>query len=83
MEHPMSLFFATKSLADAEGREAAVGTISSLISRAVDGIVTRMREKRTRHELMQLDDHMLKDLGVSRIELNRISWSAKGHPSGM
>ena len=79
----MSLFFATKSLADAEAREAAVGTISRLISRAVDGIVTRMRERRTRHELMQLDDHMLKDLGVSRIELNRISWSAKGHPSGM
>jgi uncharacterized protein YjiS (DUF1127 family) len=83
MEHPMSLFFATKSLADAEAREAAVATISRLISRGVDTIVTRMREKRTHREPMQLDDHMLRDIGLSRIELNRIGWSAKGHPSGV
>jgi uncharacterized protein YjiS (DUF1127 family) len=78
----MSDFLSGRSLQYTGARESASGSIS-LIPRAIDSIIARMREARTRRELMELDDHMLKDIGLSRIELNRINWAAKGHPSGM
>jgi uncharacterized protein YjiS (DUF1127 family) len=91
MERPMTKFFASASLDHTEARGAAIESISRLISGLVGSITKRMRDDRTRRELMDLDDHMLSDIGLSRNdlrarhmnELNRINWSGRGHPSGM
>ncbi|HEY7747119.1 MAG TPA: DUF1127 domain-containing protein [Aestuariivirgaceae bacterium] len=87
----MSNHFTAGGMAYTEARQAAFGAILSLISSAIEGIVTRMKETRTRRMLLELDDHMLNDIGISRIdlragrlaEMRRANWSAKGHPFGM
>jgi uncharacterized protein YjiS (DUF1127 family) len=91
MERHMTSFFASASLDHMEARGAAVQSISRFISGFVGSIAKRMRDDRTRRELMELDDRMLSDIGLSRSdlrarrmsEINRINWSGRGHPSGM
>ena len=83
----MSDFLAGRSL----DHEAGIGSIGSLVMQIVSGMAARMREERSRRELVQLDDHMLRDIGLTRIdirarrltELNRINWSGRGHPAGV
>lgn len=87
----MTNFFAGTGLDHMEARGAAIQSISRLISGFVGGIAKRLRDDRTFRELMELDDRMLRDIGLSRIdlrsrrmsELNRTNWSGRGHPSGM
>jgi uncharacterized protein YjiS (DUF1127 family) len=91
MERPMSDFTSGNSLNRMEAHEAAIGSISRLMARAIDGMIVRFREERTRRQLMKLDDRMLRDIGLSRLDLyagrlsdlNRSNWPVRGHPSGM
>jgi uncharacterized protein YjiS (DUF1127 family) len=90
MERPMSDFTSSRSLDHMTARSAALESTSMMIARAILTFTRRMREERTRRELMDLDDHLLDDIGLSRgvlksgrfAELNRINWSGRGHPLG-
>jgi uncharacterized protein YjiS (DUF1127 family) len=72
-------------------RSAAVESITGMMARVLAQFARRVREARTRRELMDLDDHLLDDIGLSRTdlksgriaELNRSNWSGRGHPLGM
>lgn len=83
----MSDFLSGRSLS----HEAGIGSISRLLTHVLGGIAARLREERARRELIGLNDHMLKDIGLTRIdirarrlsELNRSNWSGRGHPSGV
>lgn len=87
----MSDFTSGNTLNRVEAHEAAIGSLSRLMARAIDGIIVRFREERTRRQLMKLDDRMLRDIGLSRLDLyagrlsdlNRSHWPVRGHPSGM
>jgi uncharacterized protein YjiS (DUF1127 family) len=95
MERPMSHFTTGRSfdhiLSRTNAGSAAVDSISNFIGRTIDRMARHMQRERTRRELLDLDDHMLEDIGLSRMdlrggrfaELNRINWSGRGHPSGM
>jgi uncharacterized protein YjiS (DUF1127 family) len=94
MERPMSEFTTGPSFGHMRAREsagsAALDAISTIIGNMIDSIVRRSQRSRTRRELLALDDHMLEDIGLSKMdlrggrfaELNRINWSGRGHPSG-
>jgi uncharacterized protein YjiS (DUF1127 family) len=90
METSMSSSFFIRSLAPSEARTAAFDSIGRFLIGTFSPLVRRMREERTRRNLMDLDDHLLNDIGLARrdvqfgrlAELNRIRWSAKGHPDG-
>jgi uncharacterized protein YjiS (DUF1127 family) len=91
----MSEFTTGSSFGHMRARESAgsvaIDAISLIIGDMIDGIVRRRQRARTRRELLALDDHMLEDIGLSRMdfrggrfaELNRMNWSGRGHPSGM
>jgi uncharacterized protein YjiS (DUF1127 family) len=78
-------------LARTNAGSSAVDSISDFIGRMIDRMARHLQRERTRRELLDLDDHMLEDIGLSRMdlrggrfaELNRINWSGRGHPSGM
>jgi uncharacterized protein YjiS (DUF1127 family) len=90
METSMSSSFFIRSLAPSEARTAAFDSFGRFLIGTFSPLVRRMREERTRRNLMDLDDHLLNDIGLARrdvqfgklAELNRIRWSAKGHPDG-
>lgn len=71
-------------------RSAALESFTMMIAQFIATFTGRMRHERTRRELMDLDDHLLDDIGLSRsdirsgrfAELNRINWSGRGHPLG-
>ena len=81
----------TRSFDHMTARSAAVESITMMIARAIATFIHRIRDERTRRELMDLDDHLLSDIGLSRgdlrsgnfAELNRINWSGRGHPLGI
>lgn len=87
----MSDFTSGRSLDHMTARSAALESTTMMIARAIGIFTRRMREERTRRELMELDDHLLNDIGLSRgdlksgrfAELNRINWSGRGHPLGI
>jgi uncharacterized protein YjiS (DUF1127 family) len=87
----MSDFTTGRSFNHMTARSAALESITAMMARAITNSLRRMREERTRRELMDLDDHLLNDIGLSRsdlksgrfAELNRINWSGRGHPLGM
>ena len=86
----MSSSFFIRSLAPSEARTAAFDSFGRLLIGTFSPFIRRMREERMRRQLMDLDDHLLDDIGLTRrdvqfgklAELNRIRWSAKGHPDG-
>ncbi|HEY7764785.1 MAG TPA: DUF1127 domain-containing protein [Aestuariivirgaceae bacterium] len=75
----------------ASARSAGFDLISDFIGVMVDRLVLRVQRERTRRALLDLDDRMLADIGLSRMDLrggnfadlNRINWSGRGHPSGL
>jgi uncharacterized protein YjiS (DUF1127 family) len=87
----MSDFTSNRNLDHMTARSAALESTSMLIARAIGTFTRRMREERTRRELMELDDHLLSDIGLSRgdlrsgrfADLNRINWGGRGHPLGI
>jgi uncharacterized protein YjiS (DUF1127 family) len=91
MERPMSDFTTGRSLNHMVARSAAVESITMIIASTFGSFARRMREERTKRELMDLDDHLLHDIGLSRsdirsgrfAELNRINWAGRGHPLGI
>ena len=86
----MSSPFFTRSLAPSEAPMAAFGGVGRFLLGTFFPLIRRIREERTRRDLMALDDHMLSDIGLARrdvqfgklAELDRIRWSVKGHPDG-
>ena len=82
--------FSTRSLDHMTARSAALESFTTMVAQAIAVFTRRMRIDRTRRELMDLDDHLLNDIGLSRsdlrsgrfAELNRINWSGRGHPLG-
>ena len=86
----MSQFSTGRSLDHLTARSAALESITTMVAQAIAIFTRRMRDERTRRELMDLDDHLLNDIGLSRsdlrsgrfAELNRINWSGRGHPLG-
>jgi uncharacterized protein YjiS (DUF1127 family) len=48
---------------------AAIGSIIRLISDTISGAAARIREERTRRELLKLDDRMLSDIGLTRFDI--------------
>ncbi|MGH6873647.1 MAG: DUF1127 domain-containing protein [Aestuariivirgaceae bacterium] len=86
----MSSSFFIRSLAPSEARTAAFDSVDRFLVGTFSPLFRRMREKRMRRNLMDLDDHLLNDIGLTRrdvqfgnlAELNRMRWSAKGHPDG-
>jgi uncharacterized protein YjiS (DUF1127 family) len=86
----MSSSFFIRSLAPSEASAAAFDSFGRFLIGTFYPMIRRMREERTRRYLMDLDDHLLNDIGLARrdvqfgkmAELNRIRWSAKGHPDG-
>ena len=87
----MSDFTAGRSFDHVTARSAALESTTMMIARAIGTFTRRMREGRTRRELMELDDHLLNDIGLSRgelrsgrfAELNRTNWAGRGHPLGI
>ena len=87
----MSDFTAGRSFDQMTARSAATESITLMIAQAIRTFTRRMRERRTRHELMALDDHLLSDIGLSRgdvrsgrfAELNQLNWAGRGHPLGI
>lgn len=79
------------SLAPSEARTAAFDSVGRFLIGAFSPLLRRMREERIRRNLMDLDDHLLDDIGLARrevqfgnlAELNRTHWLAKGHPDGL
>jgi uncharacterized protein YjiS (DUF1127 family) len=90
MESSMSSSFFIRSLAPSEARTAAFDSVGRFLIGAFSPLVRRMRNQRMRRDLMELDDHLLNDIGLARrdmqfanlADLHRIRWSAKGHPDG-
>jgi uncharacterized protein YjiS (DUF1127 family) len=90
MESSMSSSFFIRSLAPSEARTAAFDSVGRFLIGTFSPLVRRMRDQRMRRDLMELDDHLLNDIGLARrdvqfgnlADLNRIRWSAKGHPDG-
>ena len=52
---------------EATGHRPAAGQLAALLER-VNGWIERYRQRRT---LLELNDHMLKDIGVSRVDAER------------
>jgi hypothetical protein len=90
MESSMSSSFFIRSLAPSEARTAAFDSVGRFLIGTFFPRVRGMRDQRMRRDLMELDDHLLNDIGLARrdvqfgnlADLNRIRWSAKGHPDG-
>jgi uncharacterized protein YjiS (DUF1127 family) len=90
MESSMSSSFLIRSLAPSEARTAAFDSVGRFLIGTFSPLIRRMREQRILRDLMDLDDHLLNDIGLARrdvqfgnmAELNRVRWSAKGHPDG-
>jgi uncharacterized protein YjiS (DUF1127 family) len=55
------------SLIDAGERRNFRRPISALLGR----IIRALERRRAVHELMQLDDHMLSDIGITRADIHR------------
>ena len=86
----MSNFTTGRSLDHMTARMEGVESFARMIANAMTALSHHIRRERTRRELLELDDRMLRDIGLSRMdlrsgrfELNRINWSGRGHPSGM
>src|SRR5918999_25603 len=73
MERPMSHFTTGRSfdhiLARTNAGSSAVDSISDFIGRMIDRMARHLQRERTRRELLDLDDHMLEDIGLSRMDL--------------
>jgi uncharacterized protein YjiS (DUF1127 family) len=57
----------TLSLTDAGERRKSRSMVAALFSR----IIRALERRRAVHDLMQLDDHMLSDIGVTRADIHR------------
>ena len=55
------------SLTDAGERRKSRHVVSALFSR----ILRALERRRAVHELMQLDDHVLSDIGITRADIHR------------
>ena len=55
------------------GTQAAAESFSTLFRGLIDDLKTKMEARRTRRELESLSDAQLKDIGISRSEINAIS----------
>jgi uncharacterized protein YjiS (DUF1127 family) len=86
----MKSFIALRSMASIEARESATNSIVQIIASAIGAFTEDMKMRHTRRDLRRLDDHLLRDIGLSRYDvefgnpsMRRISeMSAKGHPEG-
>ena len=67
------MFYDTSSTAGGRQRRTNFMTIAS---RPWQMLANRMMQRRTRTTLSSLNDHLLKDIGVSRGEIERISRTA-------
>ena len=46
-------------------------TLQAALARSVDAIVTWRERARMRRQLLMLDDHLLRDIGISRLQARR------------
>jgi len=68
----MSLMFPTHAPVHAPSHTGAVAKVATGISDGVlallDAVLTWSDRRRQRRELLELDEHLLKDIGVTRVD---------------
>jgi uncharacterized protein YjiS (DUF1127 family) len=55
------------------GRSEAWQAVAEMVGRFVAELRRQHKVRRDRHHLMQLPDYLLRDIGISRLEIDRIN----------
>jgi uncharacterized protein YjiS (DUF1127 family) len=55
------------------GRSEAWQAVAAMVGRFVSELRRQNKARRDRHHLMQLPDYLLRDIGISRFEVDRIN----------